>query len=101
MAHISRGPWRNRAGRNLPDEVEKAFKADVEETHGPSPIWDVIYETVETLATQPHPCALLLLSDGRGTGNSRSIQFVADFAAQAIEAAHLMPALRKICPMQR
>ena len=75
------GPWRKRAGRNFLDEVEKAFKGNVEDTHGPSPIWDVIYETVETLATQPHPRALLLLSDGRGTGNSRSIQFVADFAA--------------------
>jgi len=75
------GPWRKRAGRNFPDEVEKAFKGNVEDTHGPSPIWDVIYETVETLATQPHPRALLLLSDGRGTGNARSIQFVADFAA--------------------
>lgn len=82
------GPWRKRAGRNFPDEVEKAFKGNVEDTHGPSPIWDVIYETVETLATQPHPRALLLLSDGRSTGNSRSIQFVADFAAVHGVAIH-------------
>jgi hypothetical protein len=75
------GPWRPRAGRNLVDEVEKAFKANADDTHGPSPIWDVLYETVETLATQPPPRAMLLLTDGRSTGNSRSIELAADFAA--------------------
>ena len=82
------GPWRPRAGRNFGSEVEKAFKADVDETHGPSPIWDVIYETVEMLATQPPPRAMLLLTDGRSTGNSRSVQLVADFAAVHGVAIH-------------
>lgn len=75
------GAWKTRAGRNLSDEVEKAFKSHVDDTHGPSPIWDVIYDTVEALATQPPPRAMLLLTDGRSTGNSRSIQMAADFAA--------------------
>ena len=82
------GPWRTRAGRNLKDEVEKAFKADAEETHGPSPIWDVVYETVEMLSKEPHPRAILLLTDGRSTGNSRSISLVADFAAVRGVAIH-------------
>ena len=61
------GEWRLRRGRNLAAEVEKAFKADADETHGPSPIWDVIYDTVQMLAAEPPPRAMLLLTDGRST----------------------------------
>jgi hypothetical protein len=81
-------PWRPREGRNLRDEVEKAFKADASETHGPSPIWDVVYETVQMLALEPPPRAILLLSDGRSTGNSRSVNLVADYAAAHGVAIH-------------
>lgn len=75
------GAWRPRRGRNLRDELRKAFDADARETHGPSPIWDVVYETVEMLSAEPPPRAILLLTDGRSTGNSRSIDPVADYAA--------------------
>ena len=82
------GPWRPRKGRNLAAEVEKAFKADADETHGPSPIWDVIYETVEMLSAEPPPRAILLLTDGRSTGNSRSLNLVADYAVAQGVAIH-------------
>jgi hypothetical protein len=81
-------PWRAKAGRNLRDEVEKAFKADADETHGPSPIWDVIYNTVEMLSLEPPPRGILLLTDGRATGNSRSLNLVADYAAAHGVAIH-------------
>ena len=65
-----------------------AIKADADETHGPSPIWDVVYDTVQMLSVEPPPRAMLLLSDGRSTGNSRSITLVADYAAARGVAIH-------------
>jgi hypothetical protein len=81
-------PWEPVRGRNLPKEVHETFSADDREAHGPSPIWDVIYDTVTMLAGEPAPRAMLLLTDGRSTGNVRSLEMAGEYAATRGVAVH-------------
>jgi hypothetical protein len=83
-----RKAWEPVRSRNLRKELREAFSADDREANGPSPIWDVIYDTVTILATEPAPRAMLLLTDGRSTGNARSLEMAADYAATRGVAVH-------------
>jgi len=81
-------PWEPVRARDLRRELREALSADDRETHGPSPIWDVIYETVAMLADEPPPRAVLVLTDARSTGNARSLEMAADYAAMHGVAVH-------------
>jgi hypothetical protein len=80
--------WQARGTRNLASELNKALSVDERETHGPSPVWDVLYDTITMLAAEPPPRAILLLTDGRSTGNARSLDMVAEHAALHGVALH-------------
>jgi hypothetical protein len=80
--------WEPVRARNLRNELRDALSADDREMHGPSPIWDVVYDTVTMLADEPPPRAVLLLTDGRSTGNLRSLEMAADYAAIHGVAVH-------------
>jgi hypothetical protein len=80
--------WEPVRARNLRDELGDALSADDRETHGPSPIWDVVHDTVTMLADEPPPRAMLLLTDGRSTGNLRSLEMAAGHAVMHGVAVH-------------
>jgi hypothetical protein len=51
--------------------------------HGPSPIWDAVDAAVDRLVDQTGPRAIVLITDGRATGNRHSAAQAAETAAQA------------------
>ena len=56
-----------------PKELLQAFNG-IMQSGGPSPIWDALYQTVGVLEEAPGKRAVLLISDGRASGNVRSFQ---------------------------
>jgi hypothetical protein len=80
--------WEPVRARDLRRELSEALAADDRDTHGPSPIWDVVYDTVGMLADEPPPRAMLVLTDGRSTGNLRSLEMAAEYAALHGVAVH-------------
>ncbi len=63
--------------------IRKALDPRAADTYGPSPIWDAVAAAVETLATTEGRRAVLLLTDGRATGNRLSMEEAAALAAAA------------------
>ena len=53
------------------------------ERFGPSPIWDALDEAIRVLAPEPGRRVVILVSDGRSTGNTVSAQAVVDRAVTA------------------
>ncbi|HJR61439.1 MAG TPA: VWA domain-containing protein [Vicinamibacterales bacterium] len=51
-----------------------------EEGYGNTPIWDALHDAVTLLAREPPPRAVLLLTDGRATGNRYGLAESADHA---------------------
>lgn len=80
--------WEPVRARNLRNELGDALSVDDRETHGPSPIWDVVYDTVTMLSEEPAPRAMLLLTDGRSTGNLRSLEMASEYASMHGVAVH-------------
>ena len=69
-------PWlRDRAA--LVDAVATALRRPEIERYGPSPLWDQIDDVVNDLGGQPGNRVVLVISDGRGTGNRLSVGTVA------------------------
>jgi hypothetical protein len=56
-----------------PDELLEVFNG-IMQSGGPSPIWDAIHETVGALEGFPGTRVVLLISDGRASGNVRGFQ---------------------------
>jgi Ca-activated chloride channel homolog len=56
-----------------PDDASRAVDAALRwsdrEKHGPSPIWDAVVEATDILAREPGRRVIVLLTDGRTTGN--------------------------------
>jgi hypothetical protein len=61
-------------------EVRAALDLDEEEGFAGSPIWDAMHEAITILSRQPAPRALILMSDGRSSGNRHGLSDVADHA---------------------
>jgi hypothetical protein len=68
------------AQRDIRAELRLALDRRDQEGYGRSPIWDAIHEAVTTLSREPPPRAILLLSDGRATGNHYGLSEIADYA---------------------
>jgi hypothetical protein len=68
------------ATRDIRDDVRRAIEDGSERGFGNSPVWDALHEAITRLAAQPEPRTILLLSDGRATGNERGLAEVADHA---------------------
>jgi VWFA-related protein len=58
--------------RALLSAVQKALDPEDADTHGPSPMWDAIDAAVTALAPTTGRRAVILVSDGRATGNRLS-----------------------------
>jgi VWFA-related protein len=60
--------------------TRRALDPEKADTFGPSPIWDALYTGIGQLATTEGRRAVVLLTDGRATGNRRSADDVAQHA---------------------
>ena len=69
--------------RALMMAVRKALDPRDADTFGPSPIWDAVDLAVETLANASGRRAIILVTDGRATGNRQSRESVAMRAVAA------------------
>ena len=70
-----------RAG--VPDvkrDVRRALDQGNDDGYGATPLWDALHDAVTVLAREPAPRAILLLSDGRSTGNHHGLVEIADYA---------------------
>ncbi len=68
--------------KELIDEGRKALDFRRGDKYGPSPIWDALQESVRALEPEPGRRGIVLVSDGRATGNTIA-------ATEAIESAIL------------
>ncbi len=69
--------------RALISAVGTALDPRKEDTFGPSPIWDAVDLAVTALANADGRRAVLLITDGQGTGNRQSPEETAAHAVQA------------------
>lgn len=67
-----------------------------EERGGPSPIWDAMERALDAIAPEPGLRAILLVSDGRGTGNRTSLAAVGD---RAISSGVVVDVLSEALPV--
>jgi len=61
-----------------------------EERYGPSPIWDAIDRALSVLEPENGLRALILVTDGRGTGNHTSLVAAADRAVSSGVVVHVL-----------
>jgi VWFA-related protein len=52
--------------------------AHLKDAEGPSPLWDALHDAIEALAGEDGRRAVILISDGRASGNRRSFQEIAN-----------------------
>ena len=76
------GPGFSSDPRVLRKALDTAFSHKKESTYGPSPIWDHTYAVVDELANVQGRRAVILFTDGRSTGNRRSIHDLAERCIQ-------------------
>ena len=76
------GPAFSSDPRVLRKALDTAFSHKKESTYGPSPIWDHTYAVVDELANVQGRRAVILFTDGRSTGNRRSIHDLAERCIQ-------------------
>ncbi len=80
---IAIGPALARAPKELQPVIRKALDPSEADTFGPSPIWDAVAAAVDVLAKTEGRRAVLLLTDGRATGNRLSMEEAAALAVAA------------------
>lgn len=68
------------ATHDIRADVRRAVDEGLQRGVHNSPIWDAAYRAITVLAAQPPPRMILLLSDGRATGNRYGLIEIADFA---------------------
>jgi VWFA-related protein len=60
--------------------LRRALDPDEDDTFGPSPVWDALYTGIGQLSTTEGRRAVVLVTDGRATGNRHSSEEVARHA---------------------
>jgi Ca-activated chloride channel family protein len=68
------GPALSGNSKDLIGAIRKALDPREADTLGPSPVWDALAAAVATLANAEGRRAVLLLTDGRATGNRLSLE---------------------------
>lgn len=63
-------------------DLPRALDQGNDDGYGSTPLWDALHDTVTALANEPAPRAILLLSDGRATGNRYGLVEIADYAME-------------------
>ena len=59
------------------------LRMDDRERFGPSPIWDAVDVATDVLAVRPDPRDVILVTDGKATGNRKSLSAVIDHAMES------------------
>jgi VWFA-related protein len=77
-------------GRQLIAEGRQALRVRKEDRFGPSPIWDAVDEAIRRLAPASGRRGLVLVSDGRATGNTVAST---DAVARAVESGVVVQVL--------
>jgi VWFA-related protein len=80
---IAIGPPLAGNAKELLPVIRKALDPRAADTYGPSPIWDAVAAAVEILGRSDGRRAVLLLTDGRATGNRLSLEEAAGLAVAA------------------
>ena len=65
------------------DAVQRVFRDRTVGFHGPSRVWDAVDDAVARLETVPAPRAIILMTDGRATGNRLGLDAVIQHARSA------------------
>jgi VWFA-related protein len=78
---LSKAPTSDR--RQLVRDTQELLVLPEEDRQGPSPIWDATLVAVETLATESGQRAVVLVTDGRASGNVTGLREVAIHAISA------------------
>lgn len=76
--------------RDIVAAGRKALAFRKEERYGPSPIWDSIDAALSVLEPEPGLRALIVVTDGRGTGNRTSFVPVGDRAVSSGIVVHVL-----------
>jgi hypothetical protein len=87
LARELQSRWRSAHPLSPPRPLQTIPEAD---WTGASPIWDAVVSTATLLASQPPPRAIVLVTDGRATGNRWSMADAALEAAAQGVAVHVM-----------
>lgn len=80
--HLYLGPVRSDY-KSARSDVQHALNPRVEHIVGPTPLWDALAFVASELAKEPGPSAILLVTDGRSTGNRLGIAEAAEHALGA------------------
>jgi VWFA-related protein len=80
---IAIGPPLAGNAKELQSVIRKALDPREADTFGPSPVWDAVAAAVDALARTDGRRAVLLLTDGRATGNRLSLEEAEALATSA------------------
>lgn len=69
--------------RTLQRALDAALGHDENSTYGPSPIWDATYQALDAFGGFPGRKSIIILTDGRATGNRRGVEEVVEHAVRA------------------
>ena len=75
-------PLFTRDRRTLQRGLDAALAHREENTYGPSPIWDATYQALDGFADAAGRKSVVILTDGRATGNRRGIEDVVEHAVR-------------------
>jgi hypothetical protein len=78
---------------DIPDlkrDVRRALDQGNDDGYGATPLWDALHDAITVLAQEPPPRAILLLTDGRSTGNRHGLVEIADYAMEHHVLVHVI-----------
>jgi VWFA-related protein len=87
--HLMLGPVRSDR-QSIRKDLAGALHPEPKSIVGPSPIWDAVAIVAANLAKEPEPRAILLVTDGRATGNRLSLAEAAGHALEFNVAVHVV-----------
>jgi len=76
---------------SLSDVERDALRMDDRDRIGPSPIWDAVDAATDVLASHAGQRVIILVTDGRATGNRKSLAAVIDHAMRSDVAVTVIP----------
>jgi VWFA-related protein len=89
QAHFGRDFGRDAS--SLAGIEREVLRMDDRDRIGPSPIWDAVDAATDLLASRAGQRVVILLTDGKSTGNRKSLSAVIDHAMQADVAVLVIP----------
>jgi hypothetical protein len=98
---VALGPPLANDAKALLRSARAVIEPRAEERSGPSPIWDALVEAAASLSSEDGRRAILLVTDGRATGNRHGLADVADLLAAAnVSVSVIAPRSPTIVPSE-